>query len=527
MVGLKRNGNGSWSARKRIPDDVRDEYAALHGPRLEAKFFAPVGTTAPMAKQQFSEWLAETEAHITAIRAKRNGEGIALTERQARALAGEWYEWFVARHPTSNLKKWEALRDEVHEAMREAVGDAEWERNEPDDLWRDDEELRRTVRPVLADVGETAQFLAMKGQVLSREAHDRFVDWLYEDLSAALRRLIRQAQGDYRDDGYAKRFPKFEATDAGETPQQLFDRWVNERKPAVSTVDTWRYFFSDMSAHFEGRSGGSISPHEAQAWIAGLIGKERSAATVRNNWLRASKTVFGWATEHKLIPRNPFADVKITVPKRVKLRETQAFLPDERRIILKAALEVGDTDTPDKAAKRWVPWLCAYTGARPGEITQLRGKDVIEREGIYALRLTPEAGAVKGGKVRAVPLHQHLIEQGFLKFVAQHGAGPLFYRASAQIGGDGADKKKPRYAQARQRLAAWVRSLGVIDKELSPNHAWRHTFKQIADRAGISERTSDYITGHANRSVGAAYGAPTLDDMAEALKKFPRYKLDE
>ena len=113
--------------------------------------------------------------------------------------------------------------------MREAVGDTEWERSEPDDLWREDEVLRRTVRPVLADVGETAQFLAIKGQVLSRDAQERFVDWLYYDLAAALRRLIRQAQGDYRDDGYAKQFPKSEATDAGETPQQLFDRWVSER----------------------------------------------------------------------------------------------------------------------------------------------------------------------------------------------------------------------------------------------------------------------------------------------------------
>ena len=26
-----------------------------------------------------------------------------------------------------------------------------------------------------------------------------------------------------------------------------------------------------------------------------------------------------------------------------------------------------------------------------------------------------------------VPLHEHLIAQGFLKFVAKHGAGPLFY----------------------------------------------------------------------------------------------------
>src|ERR1700730_4690001 len=80
--------------------------------------------------------------------------------------------------------------------------------------------------------------------------------------------------------------------------------------------------------------------------------------------------------------------------------------------------------------------------------------------------------------------------------------------------------KKPRYTQARQRLADWVRNLGVSDPELRPNHAWRHTFKQIADRAGISERMSDYITGHAHKSAGAGYGAPILSDMAQALNRF-------
>jgi len=37
----------------------------------------------------------------------------------------------------------------------------------------------------------------------------------------------------------------------------------------------------------------------------------------------------------------------------------------------------------------------------------------------------------------------------------------------------------------------WVRKLALADRELKPNHAWRHTFKQIADRVGISERMSD------------------------------------
>jgi hypothetical protein len=36
---------------------------------------------------------------------------------------------------------------------------------------------------------------------------------------------------------------------------------------------------------------------------------------------------------------------------------------------------------------------------------------------------------------------------------------------------------------------------------------------------------SDYVTGHSPKHSEAAYGAPTLADMAEALKKFPRYEV--
>jgi hypothetical protein len=40
----------------------------------------------------------------------------------------------------------------------------------------------------------------------------------------------------------------------------------------------------------------------------------------------------------------------------------------------------------------------------------------------------------------------------------------------------------------------------------------------------MSERMSDYITGHAHRTIGAKYGAPTVERMAAALQKFPRYE---
>ncbi|GLR97819.1 hypothetical protein [Bradyrhizobium liaoningense] len=42
----------------------------------------------------------------------------------------------------------------------------------------------------------------------------------------------------------------------------------------------------------------------------------------------------------------------------------------------------------------------------------------------------------------------------------------------------------------------------------------------------MPEKMNDAITGHTQATEGRKYGAPTPAAMAEALKKFPRYKLD-
>ena len=101
MVSLTQNANGAYRARKRLPDDVREEYGRLYGPSVEAKFFAPASTTAHDAKQLFREWEAEVQGWIATIRAQRNGDGVSLTPRQVRALAGEWYDWFITPWPRS------------------------------------------------------------------------------------------------------------------------------------------------------------------------------------------------------------------------------------------------------------------------------------------------------------------------------------------------------------------------------------------------------------------------------------------
>jgi hypothetical protein len=40
MVSLRQDSNGNFIARKRLPEDVREEYGRRYGARHEAKFSA-------------------------------------------------------------------------------------------------------------------------------------------------------------------------------------------------------------------------------------------------------------------------------------------------------------------------------------------------------------------------------------------------------------------------------------------------------------------------------------------------------
>ena len=96
------------------------------------------------------------------------------------------------------------------------------------------------------------------------------------------------------------------------------------------------------------------------------------------------------------------------------------------------------------------------------EITQLRKIDlrrvVLKGLVIWVIRITPEAGTVKDRESQDVPLHPHLVEQAFPDFVASCREGPLFYDPEREGSGTAAN---PRYRKVGDRLAAWVREIGI------------------------------------------------------------------
>jgi hypothetical protein len=126
MPALRRTKSGSWSSRKAIPRDVQDAYRARYGVRHEAKFHASASCPRPTARMRHSEWQAEVDGRIAAIRAEQRGEGHDLTGREARALAGEWYRRHVNQHEEDPTRPrgWAELR-EILFLLLEDGGDPE------------------------------------------------------------------------------------------------------------------------------------------------------------------------------------------------------------------------------------------------------------------------------------------------------------------------------------------------------------------------------------------------------------------
>jgi len=521
---------GGFLGRKVIPADVRDEYARLYGQRTEERFNSGA-VPILLARAKHREWSSEIEARIANIRAAREGQGRSLTPKEARGLAGEWYGWYVAREANRwPAAVWEDYRGQMLGELEAAAIANGVFAGDPLELLEAHAAIREHVRPVVADEAKTEQFLAAKRLALDVASRAMFLDYVARDFFAATGLLARRARGDYGTDKWAAQFPQPQiAVDAGLTPWTLFERWIAKAKPAISTVDRWRGVFKKLAADFPSTNAAAFLPEQMQDWANRLIDSERSSRTVMDVWVRSCRAVFAWAVEEKLIPRNPFIGWRVKVPKKNQTRETKAFTTDEVNTILSGAFKI-NARGKTAAAKRWGPWLAAYSGARMGELTQLRGSDIIEQDGIHAMKLTPESGTIKTRKTRLVPLHEHLIEQGFLEFVKASGAGPLFYNDAPRATltkaapDDPTNPKRPRSVKARERVASWVRDLGISDPELLPNHAWRHTFKAIGFRCGMPEKVIDAICGHAPATVGRGYGEPTLIDKANEMRKFPRFQ---
>ena len=71
-------------------------------------------------------------------------------------------------------------------------------------------------------------------------------------------------------------------------------------------------------------------------------------------------------------------------------------------------------------------------------------------------------------------------------------------------------------------LATWVRSLGVTERDVDPNHGWRHRFKTDGRFAEVGEDVISALQGHAIAGMSGRSGEFPARVTSKGIAKLPR-----
>lgn len=555
---MRRKGTINHQFAQRIPADVRSQTAGL---RLEVPLgggtYVPV-TLSPNAQAVRLSLRASTPHEVKARQGQvaaylertwrnlRENRPLPLNHRQAVALAGELYASWVSERrqdigvsyeegrwiplPASDLMDNEP--DAWEAAIRRALSDGEGGQAPESELPRVPAvDLEKACGPLVD------RLLRRKGfHALDPESREMVLDAFMRALRDAMASRQKHARGDYSPDPIAGRFPAFEveppATKAVPAPSAaasvslkgLVDGWWKEAEAsgrAWATYESYKGTFNRLAAYLKHDNAAAVTADDIVAFKNARLAEGVSAKTVGDGDIPCLRVVFEWAVANRKLPANPAKGIRVVRPRVIQVRPKEFTLEEANAILAHCAnYQPGREKPKTAAAKRWVPWLCAYTGARVGEIVQLRREDIKEHAGgACTITITPEAGTVKDKKAREVVLHAHLVEAGFLDF-AKESSGYLFITPAPD--GDIVGV----WRSIKNRVTEFVREV-LTDPNVSPNHGWRHLFKTIGREAGIADSVLDAICGHAAKTVGGAYGGVTLKAQADAIAKFPRFELGD
>ncbi len=343
---------------------------------------------------------------------------------------------------------------------------------------------------------------------------------------------------------------------SGETIMELFERWaaemlaMGEKRP--DTVNQDRKVIESFAA-FVGidRDIRSITPMEVATyrdtlrdlppkWMskrelrhlemrdaaakARSLDMPRTAFTTINKQLSTISPLYKWIIGHPswagtVNPCNGLFYGKVKGKNRrppFKTADLQKILQSPLFTGFKAN---GEEHLPgDKQAddwRYWIPLTALFTGARIGEIAQLRLSDVCEEHGVWFIHIRHDKNhglTTKNGMSRAVAVHTMLEKIGFLEFHAR------------QLKRGGGDNTGQLFTELRRNVrgqisavpSRWWRDYLTRIKIKNPDaeggdgfgaHSFRHT---LADRlrteAELLDNEIAVCLGHNMKSTTSEYG---------------------
>jgi integrase len=356
----------------------------------------------------------------------------------------------------------------------------------------------------------------------------------------------------------------------GETIVELFERWAADRlakgEKRADTVDQDRKAIEQF-AEFAGkdRAIGSITPLEVAEYrdvlrqlppkwrsnkalkgldmrAAAAKARERnlaeSAFTSVNKHLSTISPLYKWlagqpAWAGLLNPVNGLFYDKVKGKNRRPSFSTDHLNKMLSSPLFTGFLAEGKEHLPGNRQaddwRKWIPLVCLFTGARIGEIAQLRLGDVRQERGVWFIHIRHDEAAglaTKSGKSRPAAAHSMLERMGFLAF---------HQRRLERAGGDMTAPLFPELKPNKRGQISgepsrfwrdYLAAIGVKDgADGFGAHSFRHT---LADRLRSEVELLDVqvgiVLGHSQPSVTAGYGelsqgtVTTLKGWMDALR---------
>ncbi|EPY01623.1 site-specific integrase [Magnetospirillum fulvum] len=247
-------------------------------------------------------------------------------------------------------------------------------------------------------------------------------------------------------------------------------------------------------------------------------------------------SLWTWAADHyDECPPNPFKGLKVKMKGRNVREERDPFTLDELKAIFRAPVYTGcksvrEWTSPGSLIPRdtgmfWVPLIGLFTGARSGEIIQLRVEEVRTEHGVLFFDINDD-GEDKRLKTphskRNTPVHPVLIQLGLLDHVAlrkRQGEQRLF--PEMKMGADGYYSSP--YSKHFRRFLEAVK----VKHRKNAFHSFRHSFEDACRNSDISKEIMDALQGHGEEGMSGRYGRGFfLKKLAEAMARLRYEGLD-
>ena len=164
-----------------------------------------------------------------------------------------------------------------------------------------------------------------------------------------------------------------------------------------------------------------------------------SEVTVQKYMIRVAQ-FFNYSYDSGYISKSITNNINVKIKIDPTDRKVLPYSKEEAQTIFKIVQDFKNTNrSPSKRINAndlyYITMIAAYSGMRINEITQLRYKDIVKRNGILCFNINKEEGKTtkNTNSIRVVPVHSKLLELGLIEFIDTRKNGKTIFGVNNKI----------------------------------------------------------------------------------------------